>query len=254
MTTANINNQPEKLAEEDGHPCPEWPEVMRRERLTKRMLFELEEGQYLTSNMFHGDYEPVFHEEITAASERAAQWHRAKLAGVTGVTVNVFASRADYEAWDRRVHRRGPERAAATPEFAAEPRYLREVADVFIADSMDLPLDMVEPILDARETYGVLAGLVPEECCAEDLSPARLELLRTQFMHLMPRGAVDLSQVAEFSRQWTGLSPAMIAGVFVAEHAYRLHAGLPIQHSLASMVGWGLNWVASAEQKEPIWA
>ena len=33
-------------------------------------------------------------------------------------------------------------------------------------------------------------------------------------MHLMPeRGVVDLSQVAEFSRQWTGLSPAMIAGV-----------------------------------------
>ena len=67
---------------------------------------------------------------------------------------------------DRRVHRRGREGTAATPEVAAEPRYLREVVDVFIADSMDLPLDMVEPILDARETYGVLAGLVPEECYA----------------------------------------------------------------------------------------
>lgn len=77
------------------NPCFNKP--MIRTPLTKRFLFQLEEGLYLVSNTLVAAGQPSFSEVVSPLKMREAQWQRVKAAGANGRLCDVFSSVAEYQ-------------------------------------------------------------------------------------------------------------------------------------------------------------
>ena len=71
-----------------------------RQKLTKRFFMSLPEGMYLSSNTYMYRGRPRFSEEVSPPSEREQQWQRILIAGANGRLCNVFASEADFCAYN----------------------------------------------------------------------------------------------------------------------------------------------------------
>jgi hypothetical protein len=68
-----------------------------REKLSKVLFFQLQEGLYLVSNTCRTPTDPLFAEVICPLSTRHAQWQRIKTARVDHRTCMVFKDKESYQ-------------------------------------------------------------------------------------------------------------------------------------------------------------
>ena len=75
-------------------------EFSSREKLTKKFLFSLQTGLYISSNTLRR-YDvnimgPIFHEYVAPENEREAQWKRIVSTGTNGRLCNVWGTQEQF--------------------------------------------------------------------------------------------------------------------------------------------------------------
>ncbi|OJX79927.1 hypothetical protein [Magnetospirillum sp. 64-120] len=70
---------------------------MRRERLTKKLLWSLAEGTFIASNCMQADHSPIFAETLKPLAEREEQWARIRAERLNGTLFNIFGDVRAFE-------------------------------------------------------------------------------------------------------------------------------------------------------------
>lgn len=70
-----------------------------RKKLTKTFLIELQEGDYLVSNLFPSKDKSAFAEKVSPLFERKKQWKRIVESRVDQRLCHVFKTKREYKAW-----------------------------------------------------------------------------------------------------------------------------------------------------------
>ncbi len=76
-------------------PIPDFAPI-KCGRLSKNILYEIEEGLFLVSNIGISPLQPVLAEKVVSSSKKEYQWAKIKEVGANGRLCRVFKSKEDF--------------------------------------------------------------------------------------------------------------------------------------------------------------
>ena len=75
---------------------PTWPANTRREKLTKKLMFELPTGAFIVSNRYFPHFRSVFAERLGPPESRTAAWQRAVATGTAHCLCQVVWTQDEF--------------------------------------------------------------------------------------------------------------------------------------------------------------
>jgi len=81
-----------------------YDKILISKKLTKKLLMELPEGVYLSSNIYEkrgGKYRPVYADTVFHLSAREEQWKKIVEASANHRLCNVFKTKREYEEYEK---------------------------------------------------------------------------------------------------------------------------------------------------------